>query len=95
MNKTFDILKMIPWSRGLELVPEIASKHHETLDGTGYPNRITAADIPAQARIMTICDIFDALVANDRPYKPSTPTERALDIIAAQVKAGQLDRRLL
>ena len=40
---------------------------------------------------MTICDIYDALVANDRPYKPSTPAERALDIIGAQVKAGQLD----
>jgi len=92
VNKTFDILKMIPWSKGLELVPEIAYKHHETLDGTGYPNRIAGTDIPAQARMMTICDIYDALVANDRPYKPSTPAERALDIIAAQVKAGQLDR---
>jgi len=91
VNKTFDILKMIPWSKGLEQVPEIAYKHHESLDGTGYPNQITAIDIPPQTRIMTICDIYDALVANDRPYKPSMPVSRALDIIDSQVKAGRLD----
>ena len=41
---------------------------------------------------MTICDIYDALIANDRPYKPSMPAEMALDIINDQVKAGKLDR---
>jgi len=91
VNKTFDILKMIPWSKGLEHVPEIAFKHHESLDGSGYPNHITAEEIPAQTRIMTICDIYDALVANDRPYKPSMGAERALDIIEEQVRAGKVD----
>jgi len=41
--------------------------------------------------MMTICDIYDALTADDRPYKPALPVERALDIIASQVKAGELD----
>jgi len=91
VNKTFDILKMIPWSKGLEHVPEIAFKHHESLDGSGYPNQITAEEIPPQTRIMTICDIYDALIANDRPYKPSMPAVRALDIIEDQVRAGRLD----
>jgi hypothetical protein len=91
VNKTFDILKMIPWSKGLERVPEIAYMHHENLDGSGYPNRVTAKHIPPQARMMTICDIYDALVASDRPYKPAMPAEEALDIIKAQVKAGKLD----
>ena len=91
VNKTFDILKMIPWSRGLEQVPEIAYKHHEKLDGSGYPERITADQIPPQTRMMTICDIFDALTASDRPYKLAMTGERALDIIAANVKAGKLD----
>src|SRR5947207_15284486 len=81
VNKTFDILKMIPWSKGLEQVPEIAYKHHEHLDGSGYPNRITDREILPQTRIMTICDIYDALIANDRPYKPSMPHEKALDLI--------------
>jgi HD-GYP domain-containing protein (c-di-GMP phosphodiesterase class II) len=92
VNKTFDILKMIPWSRGLEHVPDIAFKHHESLDGTGYPNRLSASDIPPQTRILTICDIYDALIANDRPYKPAMPAEKALQIIEAQVKGGRLDR---
>ena len=64
---------------------------HENLNGSGYPNRITQQDILPQTRIMTICDIYDALIANDRPYKESMSPERALDIISAQVKAGQLD----
>jgi HD-GYP domain-containing protein (c-di-GMP phosphodiesterase class II) len=82
---------MIPWSKGLEQVPQIAYKHHERLDGTGYPNQITAIDIPPQTRIMTICDVYDALVASDRPYKPAISADNALDIIDAQVKAGRLD----
>jgi HD-GYP domain-containing protein (c-di-GMP phosphodiesterase class II) len=91
VNKTFEILKLIPWSKGLEQVPNIASMHHENLDGSGYPNGITAEFIPPQARMMTICDIYDALVANDRPYKPALPSESALDIIRAEVVAGKLD----
>jgi HD-GYP domain-containing protein (c-di-GMP phosphodiesterase class II) len=91
VNKTFDILKMIPWSHGLEQVPEIAFKHHEKLDGSGYPRRITGEQIPPQTRMMTICDIFDALTSNDRPYKVAMTAERALDIIAANVKSGKVD----
>lgn len=91
VNKTFDILKMIPWSRGLERVSEIAYKHHEKLDGSGYPRGLTAENIPAQTRMLTICDIFDALTARDRPYKLAMGPERALDVIAANVRAGKLD----
>jgi HD-GYP domain-containing protein (c-di-GMP phosphodiesterase class II) len=91
VSKTFDILKIIPWGKGLERVPDIAYKHHENLDGSGYPNGITADAIPPQARMMTICDIYDALIASDRPYKPSMAPEKALTIIEAQVKEGKVD----
>ncbi|HYR86812.1 MAG TPA: HD domain-containing phosphohydrolase [Terriglobia bacterium] len=91
VTKTFEILKMIPWSKGLEQVPDIAYKHHEKLDGSGYPNRIAAEDIPPQTRMMTICDIYDALTADDRPYKSAMPVEKALDIVGAHVRAGKLD----
>ena len=91
VNKTFDILRMIPWSRGLEQVPDIAYKHHEKLDGSGYPQAIKAEQIPPQTRMMTICDIYDALTATDRPYRLAITPERALDIIAKNVKAGKLD----
>jgi HD-GYP domain-containing protein (c-di-GMP phosphodiesterase class II) len=91
VDKTFNILKMIPWSRGLERVPEIAYKHHEKLDGSGYPQAITAEQIPPQTRMMTICDIYDALTAADRPYRLAMTAEKALDILAANVRAGKLD----
>jgi HD-GYP domain-containing protein (c-di-GMP phosphodiesterase class II) len=91
VEKTYEILALIPWSRGLEQVPCIASMHHENLDGSGYPRGITAASIPAQARMMALCDVYDALCAGDRPYKPALTSESALDVLASYVKSGKLD----
>lgn len=88
---TYDILKMVPWGRGLENVPIIAHRHHEKLDGTGYPERVKAPSIPMQSRILTITDIYDALTAKDRPYKPAVPLEKALAILEDEVKHGKLD----
>jgi HD-GYP domain-containing protein (c-di-GMP phosphodiesterase class II) len=92
---TYEILKMVPWGRGLENVPLIAHRHHEKLDGSGYPSRVTAVDIPVQSRILTITDIYDALTAKDRPYKPAVPLEKALAILEDDVKHGKLDPVLL
>ncbi len=91
---TFNFLSQIPWGRSLARVPDIAGKHHEYLDGTGYPNGVDAPDIAIQTRMMTISDIFDALTATDRPYKRAVPLERALDILDLEVRAGKLDGRL-
>jgi HD-GYP domain-containing protein (c-di-GMP phosphodiesterase class II) len=88
---TYDILKMVPWGRGLENVPLIAHRHHEKLDGSGYPSRVKGEDIPVQSRILTITDIYDALTAKDRPYKPAVPIEKALAILEDDVKHGKLD----
>ena len=76
-------------------VPEIAYAHHEKLDGTGYPRRLKAAEIPIQSRMMAISDIFDALVAWDRPYKKAVPVERALSILRDESQTGKLDRQIL
>jgi HD-GYP domain-containing protein (c-di-GMP phosphodiesterase class II) len=94
VTQTYLYLKQIPWTQELSLVPEIAYFHHEKLDGSGYPTKAPAAQIPLPAQMMTICDIFDALVANDRHYKAAVPLEKALDIIADQVKRGQLNQAL-
>lgn len=91
VNHTFAFLERIPWTRGLARVPEIALGHHEKLDGTGYPRHVKAEEIPLQTRMMTIADIFDALTAQDRPYKRALPAERALDIMVDEVERGQLD----
>ena len=88
---TYNFLKQIPWGRQFKDIPLIAGAHHEKLDGTGYPRRLRAPEIPVQAKMMTISDIFDALTAQDRPYKKAVPYQRALDIIESDVKAGKCD----
>jgi HD-GYP domain-containing protein (c-di-GMP phosphodiesterase class II) len=91
---TYDFLRQIPWGRKLANIPQIAAKHHEKLDGSGYPTAAEAEEIPVQTRIMTIADIFDALTAADRPYKKAVPVDRALDILEMEVKGGKLDAEL-
>jgi HD-GYP domain-containing protein (c-di-GMP phosphodiesterase class II) len=94
VNHTFAFLRKIPWTRGLARVPDIALGHHEKLDGSGYPRQVQGEAIPLQTRMMTIADIFDALTAQDRPYKRALPATRALDILTDEVERGQLDEAL-
>lgn len=95
VKHTFQFLKMIPWTREFRNLPDIAYAHHEKLDGTGYPRGLLAHEIPIQAKIMTIADIYDALTAADRWYKEAVPVARALDILRDEVKQGKLDPVLL
>ena len=95
VTHTYDFLVRIPWGQSLALVPDIAAKHHEYLDGSGYPARLPARDIPVQARMMTVADIFDALTAADRPYKKAVPVADALDILRAEQRQGKLDADVL
>ena len=95
VRHTYDFLVRIPWTKGLAQIPDIAAKHHEYLDGSGYPEQLPAPQIPLQARMMTVADIFDALTASDRPYKTAVPLERALDILHAEVKRGKVDPDVL
>jgi HD-GYP domain-containing protein (c-di-GMP phosphodiesterase class II) len=94
VTHTFQFLQRIPWTRELQQIPLIAYGHHEKMDGRGYPRRITGEAIPIQTRMMTISDIYDALTAQDRPYKRAVSLERALDILSQEVKEGQLDTEL-
>ena len=94
VTHTYRFLQQIPWTRELQDIPMIAYGHHEKLDGKGYPRRVTGEGIPIQTRMMTISDIYDALSAADRPYKAAVAPARALDIMADEVRAGQLDQEL-
>lgn len=94
VTHTYKFLRLIPWTRELSDVAEIAYGHHEKLDGTGYPRGVDAPEIPVQTRMMTISDIFDALTATDRPYKRAVPVNRALDILGMEVDEGKLDPEL-
>jgi HD-GYP domain-containing protein (c-di-GMP phosphodiesterase class II) len=94
VTHSFNFLAQIPWTPEYRGIPEIARAHHEKLNGQGYPNGLKAAEIPVQARMMTICDIFDALSASDRPYKRAVPTDRALEILKLCVRDGEIDAEL-
>ena len=94
VTHTYKFLSQIPWTADLKQVPLIAFAHHEKLDGTGYPRSLTPVEIPLPSQIMTICDIYDALTAADRPYKKAIPTDKALDILGFEVKEGKIDLEL-
>jgi HD-GYP domain-containing protein (c-di-GMP phosphodiesterase class II) len=91
---TFKFLEEIPWTRELRGIPRIARAHHEKLNGRGYPDGLREAEIPLPTKMMTICDIFDALNAADRPYKAAVPVDRALKILEESVRENELDPEL-
>jgi response regulator RpfG family c-di-GMP phosphodiesterase len=91
---SFNFLAQIPCTPEFRAIPEIARAHHEKLNGKGYPFGLNSGQIPVQAKMMTICDIFDALSASDRPYKRAVPTDRALDILKLCVRDEEIDPEL-
>jgi HD-GYP domain-containing protein (c-di-GMP phosphodiesterase class II) len=94
VTKSHDFLQKIPWTSEMKDIPEIAWGHHEKLDGSGYPRGLRGDEIRIQTRMMTISDIYDALTARDRLYKPAVPALRALDILKNEFK-GKVDADLL
>jgi len=95
VSHTYRFLSQIPWGKAFSRVAQIAGCHHERLNGTGYPNRLRAEEIPLQSKLMSISDIFDALTAADRPYKRAVPVPKALDILALEVRDEHIDGDLL
>lgn len=95
VDYTVSILGKIPFTRDLGNIPVYAANHHELLDGSGYPRGLKGDQIPLQARIMCISDIFDALTSSDRPYKKSVPLERSLEILRNDAAEGKLDPYLV
>ena len=91
---TWEILKQVPWPRTVAHVPHIAACHHEKPNGTGYPWGFRADDIPLGGKILAIVDIFEALTAKDRPYKPAIPIEKALKILDDEEARGGIDSKL-
>lgn len=88
---TIRMLEALPWPRHLTNVPEYAGGHHERMDGKGYPRGLKADQMSLQARMMAVADIFEALTASDRPYKPGMPLSRAMDILAGFARNGHID----
>jgi len=81
-------------ARRPDVLRNVVLSHHETLDGQGYPQGLAGDDVPLEARIVCVADIFDALVS-ERPYKPGWSADAALDEMDRLVVAGKLDGRCL
>lgn len=88
---TIKMLERLPWPKHLKNVPEFAGGHHERMDGKGYPKGLTREQMSVQARIMGIADIFEALTASDRPYKPGMKLSQAIGIMARMKENGHID----
>ena len=91
---TMKMLESLPYPKNLRRVPEFACGHHEKMDGTGYPLGLTRDEMSVQARVMGIADIFEALTADDRPYKPAMPISEALQILGRMKLNNHIDADL-
>ena len=88
---TIKMLESLPYPKHLRRVPEFAGGHHEKMDGTGYPRGLTREEMSVQARVMGIADIFEALTADDRPYKPAMPISEALQVLGRMKSNNHID----
>ncbi len=92
--QTFIMLTALPFPKHLREVPEIASCHHEKMDGSGYPRRLVREQMGPVARMMAIADIFEALTAVDRPYKKGKTLTESLAIMARMRDEAHIDGEL-
>ncbi len=94
--ETYKFVSKIPWPPEYKRIPEIAMRHHEKLDGTGYPDGLKGKEsISLQSRMMAIADIYDALTAQDRPYKKSVPIDKVVKILKEEADNNKLDSDLV
>ena len=92
---TIKMLQKLPWPKKLSRVTEWAGGHHEKLDGTGYPSGLKAEQLSTPARIMAVADIFEALTAADRPYKPGKKISECIKILMFMVKDNHIDKDIV
>ena len=92
---TDKILSHMQFDEKFKDVRKMASNHHELLNGKGYPNGIGGDNLDTMTRILTIMDIYDALIADDRPYKKPKPNDIAFKILDEEAEFGKIDKGLL
>ena len=89
--QTIIMLSSLPLPHHLRHVPEIAGGHHEHMDGSGYPKGLRREQMSGPARMLAIADVFEALTASDRPYKPAKTLSESLALMVDMVRDGHLD----
>ena len=95
VTMTAKILSKVHFNKNYIDVPRWAAEHHEYLNGSGYPNHINGEQLDTETRILAIADIYDALTASDRPYKPPMPKAKACAILHSMVEEGKLEGRFV
>ena len=95
VEKTRMMLEQMALGDDYKDVLQWASRHHELLNGSGYPKGLKGDEICWEVRLLTILDVFEAMTAIDRPYKQPMPAEHALKIMHSMADQGQLDQELL
>ncbi len=92
---TDKILSHMQFGEKFKDVRKMAANHHELLNGKGYPNGLDGEKLDTMTRILTIMDIYDALIADDRPYKRPKPNDIAFEILDKEAEFGKIDKELL
>ncbi len=99
----FDVMKQhaeigykicLPLKKPLGAALDMIRYHHETLNGSGYPDGLKGDEIPIEAQVMSVIDIYDALLT-DRPYRKAMPIEKVRDILQEMVDEGKLNKQIV
>lgn len=91
---TIKMLESLPYVDDLSNIPRYATTHLETINGTGYPRGLTAADLSVPERIIMMANVFEALTAADRPYKKGKTLSVAIFILHQLVEQELMDRNV-
>ena len=89
------MLNKLPFTDKLKRVPEYAGSHHEWINGKGYPKGLKGDEIPLVSRIMCVADVWDALTAQDRPYKPPIPADKSVEILRSAAEHEEFDKEVV
>lgn len=92
--QTLIMLTTLPWPKHLQRIPDLATNHHERMDGNGYPRRLVGSQMSIEERVLAVADVFEALTAADRPYKSAKTISESLAIMAKMCQEHHLDKDL-
>jgi len=92
---SIDMLEALPFPKKMKRVPQIAGTHHEKICGGGYPKNLSGDEISLEGRILAIADVFEAILADDRPYKNANSLNDAMHILYEMAYKNEIDKNLL
>jgi len=90
----YEMLGHLKFPKKYAKIPEMAGFHHEKLNGNGYPFSLKEEEIGFEVRMLTICDIFEALTSSDRPYKRAKSKDEAFKIMDFMANDNEIDKKL-